>query len=251
MIAAMLYRDIKSVVQFYRLWLGLAVALLMLGVLLLSIFEDYLTIQAQLQANDINRGIEDLVLLPYFRLAGYVGAIAMIIFASRLFYHEKFSPYALFYQSSGQRFGALFMAKISWVIVISLFLTLVVLIPVLSLRFFANFQAQIVIFGFCGLLFLFSLLGLFAVFLSKFFANSSVVCLVAFFVLLTLELLGKIIIEPIWLQSIIFYFSPFKHFNEIIEGKLFISSIIFYLSSIMYSFFVLARSFQNDRLHAH
>lgn len=250
MISSIVYRDIKSLLQFYRVWVGVSLGLLMLGVLLLSMLDDYLAIQSQLQASDINRGIEDLVIVPYFRLSGYVGSIAMIIFASRLFFQEVFSPYSLFYRSMEKPFVNLFMAKFVWLLLVSFFLIGVALLPLLGLRVFIYFQGQVLFFGILALLFLFSLLGLLSVFLSKFFSNGSVTCLVAFFVLLIVELLAKIIVEPIWLQSIVFYFSPFKHFNEIITGRLFISSIIFYLSSMMLSFFVLTRSFQNDRLYA-
>lgn len=248
MLFTILYRDIKTTVYYRWLWLVLSLTLALFGVLLLSMLDDYLSIQSQLQASDINRGVNDLIIIPYFRLVGYVASLMVLIASSRLFYQEKYSSYALFYQAIAYRFSTLFMAKLMWIIFICSLLLVIVILPPLGFRFFVSFPTTNLLFGGVALFYLLSLLSVFSVFLSAYFINGSVVCLLAFFIILAIEFLGKVIVEPIWLQAIVYYFSPFKHFNEILAGKVFISSIIFYLSSIILVFFLLNRSFENDRL---
>lgn len=250
MIRTVLYRDLKTTVVSLALWAGFAVVLSLLGLLLLSMLDDYLLIQSQLQAKNINRGVEDLVILPYFRLSAYVGVLAMIVFASRLFYPECYSSYSALFRSSfaiqRHQFLSLWLAKCLWLVLVALFLVIVILIPILILRYFVFYQADALWRSSAALFYLFTLLGVVSFSLSRLFESGAAVSIAVIFMLLGIEFLGKVVVEPVWLQAIVYYFSPVKHFSELLVGKLFVSSIVFYLSVLVLCFCLVKRSFAND-----
>ncbi len=243
-----LSRDVKTLLQRRTYWLALAVWALVCGVLYFSLLADFIAIQPQLRAKNLSYGVTDMAIIPYIKLTATLAVVLVVSLCSRLFYYEHFDAYARLFKSTQPDAKSLVLAKVCYIAIISVTLTVITaIIPLTSLYFFTFSIARVTLM-LAAYFVLLCTVGLLAAVISQCFRHSIGVVLTVFALLLVSELAVRLLVDPAWLAPIALYFSPLAHIERMATGIVASSDILFFTSLWLILLAMAIRQFNNTYL---
>lgn len=248
---ATLHRDLSVLSSRRGFWWLLALWSFIAAVIFFAYLEDFLAIQPQLRAKNFRYGVTDLVIIPYLKTLGILSMVFMASLCSRLFYHERFSPFSALYRSSGQSLMALMAAKWGYIMVLSLLAVMVLALPAVGSGFFFTYNGFRVAMMLVALFVLLLSVGVLAMVLSQVVSHSILVVLLIAVWIAVSEIAVRLLVEPTWIVPIVAFFSPLAHLNRIATGVVTVSDGVFFVLLVVLLTAVSVRQYNNSFLFSH
>lgn len=242
------FRDITVLIQRRTFWWALAVWMFICALIFFAYVEDFLAIQPQLRAKAVHYGITDILIVPYIQTLSFVALAFMIALCARLFHNEHFADFSKLYRSTQPRLSLLIGAKLAYIAFLALLIIGLLALPPLVSSAFLDFNlARVVVTLLAQFVLLFTV-GLIAMVLSQCFRHSILVMLVSGVLILSLELMTRLLVDPAWIAPLIAFFSPIAHMNRIATGMMTLSDGVFFIVLWLILCAIAIRQFNNTYL---
>jgi len=229
-------------------WVILGVIQVVLGLMFLSLLDNYAILQPQLMRLENTPGVTDIVVAPLFQLAAIILLMIMPLITMRTFAEEKRNKTLTLLISSPLSMTEIVLGKFLGLFLFVFFLVSLLMLMPLSLYMGTALDTGKLVSIYLSMLLLLSSFAAIGLYLSSLTDNQTIAAVSTFGALLMLWIIDWVGETAGGGQNVAAYLSILRHHQSMLEGVFNFSDLAYYLILITTFLVLTIRQLDRDRL---